>query len=237
MEKMLTGGSLDPGVLRNFLYRLRNLLSPRKLRFFGVGEYGDVTWRPHFHLSLFGLGVEDRNLITDAWSIRGVPIGFLDLRPFSKETAQYTAGYVVKKLTKKDDPMLEGRYPEFCRMSTQKPMRGIGAPAMKILAESLKKSGIDCLPSQVRIEGKLRPLGRYLTKRLAIEMDMEREYEERKIQWLQEADIEMSDLLRDKIASAPLAPWSRKTAYVAKNAGKVERLEGRHRAVSTRRNL
>lgn len=34
--------------------RLRKYLEPVKVRFFACGEYGDNTYRPHYHLILFG---------------------------------------------------------------------------------------------------------------------------------------------------------------------------------------
>ena len=40
--------------LQLFMKRLRKHLEPLKVRFFACGEYGDNTYRPHYHVILFG---------------------------------------------------------------------------------------------------------------------------------------------------------------------------------------
>ena len=47
-------GSLRPCDLQKWLKRIRRSVVPAKLRFFGVGEYGDKFARPHYHVALFG---------------------------------------------------------------------------------------------------------------------------------------------------------------------------------------
>lgn len=126
-----------------FMKRLRKRF-PR-VRFFMCGEYGENTWRPHFHAILFGVGFDDRVLwrksnsgfdlyrsetLSSLWDLGGAEIGEL-----SVESAQYVAGYCMKKVT---GALAEAHYcktdlntgeiyhlvPEFARMSL-KP--GIGA--------------------------------------------------------------------------------------------------------------
>lgn len=170
-----TDGSLVPDDLKNFMKRLR---LRTKCRFFAVGEYGDDTWRPHYHLALFGvercvcpvrkLCVCDPHI---AWG-KGFTVG-LSLTP---ESAAYIAGYVVKKLTRKDDDRLSGRAPEFARMSLRP---GIGAPAIAVLgeaysdpaaAEALTKDGD--VPSVLKHGVSSYPLGRYLRSKLRQEIGM-----------------------------------------------------------------
>jgi len=135
-DKVPADGSLDPDVARDWLKRLRERMRPRLLRFYLVGEYGDLTFRPHYHAALFGMpnclrGRTDHRLerccascevIKASWGLGGI-----DCRELSMETAQYLVGYVGKKMTRPTDSRLAGRAPEFARMSL-KP--GIGAPAM-----------------------------------------------------------------------------------------------------------
>lgn len=154
--------SLSPVDLKLFIMRLRTGLG-RKFRYFAVGEYGERSGRPHYHLALFGVGMEDRLEIESAWRY-----GFIHLGDLNEFTAEYICGYVVKKMTAKDDERLEGRYPEFARMS-----RGLGKGAVEGLAAGLLSSGgskalvkAADVPSTMKIQGREFPLGRYLRRKL-----------------------------------------------------------------------
>lgn len=114
--------SLEQKDLQNFMKRLRKISSD-KLRFYGVGEYGEHTKRPHFHVILFGLSAEDRLKIEQAW-----PYGFVTVGDVSPSSIAYVARYCTKKLFADSlDYQAEGVVPEFSRMSL-KP--GIGANAI-----------------------------------------------------------------------------------------------------------
>lgn len=154
--------SLDPRDLQLFLKRLRSIY-PSRLRFFGVGEYGDRFGRPHYHVALFGVSFLDGAYLREAWKE-----GFVHVGELNRLTAQYIAGYVCKKLTKAGDPRLEGRHPEFSRMSLRP---GIGAGAGAALAAAFSGEGprlaleaAGDVPSQVRVAGKLLPLGSYIRR-------------------------------------------------------------------------
>lgn len=156
-----------------FMKRLRaNYSEP--LRYFAVGEYGERGMRPHFHAALFGVSVMERELVEKIWGLGGVHLGELN-----KDSAQYLAGYVTKKMTKADDPRLHGRKPEFARMSRRP---GIGVPAVSVLADSLTKAGglsivekAGDIPNAVRVRGKLLPIGRTLRGKFREAMGMEPE--------------------------------------------------------------
>lgn len=92
------------------------------------------------------------------------------LGDLTKDSAQYIAGYVTKKMTDKADPRLKGRHPEFARMSLRP---GIGALAIEDIALVLTTDhGCDEILNtgdvpQVLMHGSKRwPLGRYLRKKL-----------------------------------------------------------------------
>lgn len=167
--------SLDPRDLQLFMKRLRNE-SPRPLRFFGVGEYGSQTFRPHYHVALFGLGISDHVLdaygrvshgpVAASWKL-----GFFSVGELNEKSASYIAKYATKRLTRAGDPRLESRYPEFARMSLRP--YGIGANATHRIAAPLLEQGASRalvergdVPHEVRINGRKHPLGSYLRRRL-----------------------------------------------------------------------
>lgn len=170
--------TLVPKDLQDWLKRLRERTSTLRLRFYGVGEYGDRTWRPHFHVILFGYPTCRRTrtlrrvetlsrplaaeccsscrLLFETWGNGDVDVGEVN-----KDTAGYVAGYVLKKMTGVGDMRLRGRHPEFARMSNRP---GIGNSAMWDVASKLL-SGLDDdadVPSALKSFGKAHPLGRYL---------------------------------------------------------------------------
>lgn len=110
-------GELKPRDLQLFLKRIRRRVEPQKLRFFGVGEYGDTSGRPHYHVILFGLGgvvvgMHPRGcecVVCDSWRAGMVHVGEV-----TKESAAYTVSYVLKGMTKKKGGE---KHPEFARMS------------------------------------------------------------------------------------------------------------------------
>lgn len=169
-DKLPAGGSLSPRDAKLFCMRMRKALGP--YRYLLVGEYGDRTWRPHYHMLCFGLSPAP-DAVQELWSL-----GYTDVRPASLESASYAAGYVIKKMTAKDDPRLEGRYPEFIRVSL-KP--GLGAQGLKPMVDWYRTSEgakyiaehRDVIKS-VRIGAKLFPLGVYLVNKLRDALDIPR---------------------------------------------------------------
>lgn len=163
-EHLPNGATLVPKHAQDWLKRLRKLTS-LKLRYFLVGEYGDDTQRPHYHAALFGMGPEYSEIVRQTWGRGHIMLGDL-----TKDSAQYIAGYVTKKMTDKADPRLKGRHPEFARMSLRP---GIGALAIEDIALVLTTDhGCDEILNtgdvpQVLMHGSKRwPLGRYLRKKL-----------------------------------------------------------------------
>lgn len=173
--------TLIPEHLSAWLKRLRKAISPSKIRFFGVGEYADdhaeiLEWgRPHYHAAVFGLPgchygatryrrpgwppcCPQCELVSTTWGH-----GLVYLGEITPESAQYIAGYTIKKMTHAQDTRLEGRAPEFARMSL-KP--GIGHGMMEQLAPLGLDPSTGDVPSAVRHGPKILPLGRYLKNTL-----------------------------------------------------------------------
>lgn len=99
--------SLDRRDVQLFLKRLRKHLEPLKIRYFGCGEYGESTFRPHYHMVLFGwtppdlkkYSIRDGNVywisevLSSIWGKGHVVIGEV-----SAKSAGYVARYTTKKL-------------------------------------------------------------------------------------------------------------------------------------------
>lgn len=173
-------GSLEPRHLQLFWKKLRKAIQPVKIRYYAVGEYGDETFRPHYHAAIFNYpscaygrsryALLNRStccphcdLIRDTWGM-----GNIDLAELNEATAQYTAGYVTKKMTHRLDPRLKGREPEFSRSSNHD--GGIGLGYMDELASTLLQFNLEetqaDVPSALRHGKRLLPLGRYLQTKL-----------------------------------------------------------------------
>lgn len=174
--KVPAGGSLVPRDLQLFIKRLRrNSLCP-PIRYFACGEYGDKSARPHYHAALFGypscqaVGIvrgdcscQPCSVVRETWGYGHVMLGELSIC-----SAAYIAGYVVKKWTRKDEPALEGRHPEFARMSRN---GGIGVGAAMAVASAMKPylSTLTAVPVGCRhssINASL-PLGRYMRNKIS----------------------------------------------------------------------
>lgn len=178
-------GTLVPKHLQDWLKRLRKAVEPSKIRFFAVGEYGDETQRPHYHAAIFNFGPCERGgtkrkygtfgpsdwknccsvcrLVGETWTHGDVLLGGVAV-----ESAQYLAGYTVKKMTSVDDDRLFGRHPEFARMSLRP---GIGSMYMHEVASVILEHPERMLsqgdvPSSLRVGSRNFPLGRYLRRKL-----------------------------------------------------------------------
>lgn len=166
-ENLPEGGTLVKKHAQLFIKRLRERISPLKLRYYIVGEYGDETERPHYHAALFGIGREYSEEVHKAWGLGHTLVG--DLTPAS---AMYIVGYVTKKMThdekfctaKCKHPPLRGRSPEFARMSL-KP--GLGGDSVTEIRDALVGYLPDGdVPLSLRSYGRQFPLGRYLRQKL-----------------------------------------------------------------------
>lgn len=163
-------GSLVKKDAQRFMDRLRKRTGIGHVRYFLVGEYGDKTWRPHYHAALFAVPPEQfQDLIQDCW-----PFGYIHCGLIEKRSAAYVANYCTKKMTKGDDSRLRGREPEFSLMSKNPPL---GAAGVRHIVDLLHtKAGSAALkeyqdvPNSFRVMGKEYPLGQYWMAWLRQEM-------------------------------------------------------------------
>lgn len=124
--------SLNLRHIQLFCKRLRKKVG--KFRYFHAGEYGNSTYRPHYHMLLFGYRPRDlrhyktseighplytSKLIDETWGL-----GKCFLGDVSFDSAAYVARYIMKKVTgEMAEGYYEGRKPEYITMSRNK---GIG---------------------------------------------------------------------------------------------------------------
>lgn len=167
-ENYPVNGSLDPPEITKWLKRLREK-AQRPLRYYLIGEYGDQTNRAHYHAALFGLHYAENSLIAQTWGR-----GFCHGGELNAQSAAYLTGYVTKKMTYHDDSRLNGRHPEFARMSRNP---GIGALAIPVVATALgSRFGVKSVAESGDVPLALMhgrsslPLGRYLRRKLREEL-------------------------------------------------------------------
>lgn len=99
------GGTLIKDELSKFIRRLRD--QGHKLRFYGAGEYGDLTKRPHYHALLFNYRPDDAKLHSDQNDIKNYVSetlnkiwgkGFAQFSDITYASAAYCSGYTRKKI-------------------------------------------------------------------------------------------------------------------------------------------
>lgn len=240
-ETLPEGGNLVPGDLQLWLKRLRKAF-PNRLRFFGVGEYGDASFRPHYHVALFnyptcryGMSTYNRSrskccfacdLVASTWAKGNVLLGGLQ-----ESSAAYIAGYVTKKMTSAGDARLGGRHPEFSRMSLRP---GIGGDAMWEVADVLMRYDLDetevDVPNGLRHGGRILPLGRYLQRRVRSFVGKD---EGTPDEIIEKIDAELLPL-RLAAKSSESSP-ALSQHVVRENKGRVARLEAKTRIFGKKR--
>ena len=119
-DECLPRGGLCKKDLQRFIRRLRDFTG-KKIRYFACGEYGEHTYRPHYHLIVFNWFPEDAKflkesefggilftskILNDLW-----PFGISSVGEVSYSSCGYVARYCNKKLARFNDTK------EFCLMS------------------------------------------------------------------------------------------------------------------------
>lgn len=126
-----------------------------RIRYYAVGEYGSETYRPHYHVILFGEVPE--KVIRDSWTKGQVHIGKLTLA-----SCGYCTKYVINS---KESAMREGRTPPFQIMS-RKP--GIGASYLTPEMIAWHKSD---RRNYMEIQGERRHLPRFYKEKIFSKID------------------------------------------------------------------
>ena len=130
-EHLPERNSLNPDDVTKFLKRLRKKFKGVKIRYIYCGEYGDTSFRPHYHFCFFNLPLKDLSynfqllengryvnylrpnnsgdlqysrLIYDTWQNKGM----ISVARFNYDTAAYVSQYVTKKC----NPKIKSLYKE-----------------------------------------------------------------------------------------------------------------------------
>ena len=201
-----TQTTLSPTDFRLWANRFRKYNGP--FRYYGCGEYGDKTQRPHYHAVIFNHPAADvEAMVEKSWTK-----GFTTTSELNPSRARYVAKYAVKRLNK-NDLTLNGRYPEFARMSRKPPLANT---MMTLLQEQLttragaqflaEKKG---LPTVLRHNNKLYPIGRYWRKKMEEELDYAfPPYEDER----EEIEIDVAALLARRKAARAERQWKKRVA-------------------------
>lgn len=159
-------GSLEPRDLAEFTNRFRARRAIAALgnpRWFAVAEYGTESWRPHYHLSLFGVPPEYEQEMNQAWGLGHIKAGDITV-----QSASYIAGYTTKKMTSARDCRLidTGLHPEFTRMSRYPPLGAAGyhkavLPALMTRQGAIAIAEHGDVPTSFSTQGRTWPMGQY----------------------------------------------------------------------------
>lgn len=251
-EFLPPNSSLNPYDLQLFLKRVRERIKPLRFRYYAVGEYGEQTLRPHYHLNLFGLSgyslIGDKenpgkraarfeDVIRSSWGL-----GITQTAEFTGATANYCTEYVTKSLSKTPEAWkAENKYPEFARMSL-KPGLGIGAIAS--IAEMLKRNNYvweaahteHDIPHKVRIGGREILLDRYMRNALlehfGFTADVINQINGRKAY---EHSLEMCNLLETAFAASEAQTYSQ--VYQKEVSQRIVQTEARLKRNAQKRKL
>jgi len=138
-----------------FLKRVRK--AGYELRYYGVGEYGSKTFRPHYHLLLFGDVPED--VIREKWTYGMVHIGNV-----TEQSVMYCLSYMINK---NDWRHSKNRVRTFNMMSKGIGKNYLDIPGMKEWHKSGRKNYCD-------MNGVKRHLPRYYKNKIFSKVDLVR---------------------------------------------------------------
>lgn len=173
--EIIEGISLDKKDMTKFLKDLRRYYDyhyqVNGIRFYGAGEYGSITARPHYHIILFGLPLDQSKLklykhnelgqslwnheeLTKIWGKGHVVVGRV-----TWESAAYVARYVMKKQTGQAVDWYyhaQGKIEPFVNMSR---MPGIGKKYLMDHINEIKQT--DTIPIANKKTAEMVPPPKY----------------------------------------------------------------------------
>lgn len=159
-----------------------------KIRYFAVGEYGSTTYRPHYHIILFG--DVPREVLQSAW-----PYGHIHVGTVTDASIMYCLGYLINGRTWK---MRNGRERPFSLMSRRP---GIGSNYLSPEMVAWHRSG---RKNYVQFYEQRRHLPRYYKTKIFSKIDLvriavrdQKEMFKRAVAWLRSKPMRR---MRDPVA-------------------------------------
>lgn len=184
-EHLPLTNSVDVRDVQLFMKRLRKSLGDRLVRFFACGEYGDRTYRPHYHLILFGHQFPDLvpwrrtgsgYLVYRSAQLEKLwPYGHCEVGSVTTQSAGYVARYVTKKVHG-DDEQARQHYLRGYAVNPETGEERVWYVRREFIVMSrrpgigdawFEKYSSDAFPSDfVVIDGVKTPVPRYYSKKL-----------------------------------------------------------------------
>lgn len=163
-ENLPIDGSLSKRALRLFIKRFRKRISPRRIKYYGCGEYGEESFRPHYHLIMFGVKKGDfvptgsKFYAHEDWiNLKSrESLGNIYLGSVTNASIRYVANYISKK-SLKPNCTVEAPF--------QVQSQGIGERFAKDNEKQIKDN------LGITVNGVNTGIPRYYKKKLKIETD------------------------------------------------------------------
>lgn len=164
-EHLPKDGSLNHDHFQKFLKRLR-FNTGEKIRYFMCGEYGDNTFRPHYHAIIFGYQFPDRKLVNirrgnRVWTSEKLDktwgLGSCEIGSVTFKSAGYVARYILKKQQQVDKETGEAPYHNLKQPYVAMSLKpGIGKTYYETYKEDFFPHDFAVLP-----DGRQAPVPRY----------------------------------------------------------------------------
>ena len=202
--------------LQNATPETRRILENVVVRYVAVGEYGNSTLRPHYHVLVFGLPPEEiKRYAEKAWPYGRVAVD--RIRWDSPKDKERQLRYICKHMTdrigslEEEQGKLKDRQKEFMLASKKPPIGSLSISYQRLLSNYTKGGG-DRLVAEtgdvgkaVRIDGKIYPLSDWQLNKLR-------------------EDLSIPKLARDRIPRENQEPTAEDRAYGLRVEGEIRRM-------------
>lgn len=149
--------------VQKFFKRLRKSDKNLKIKYYLCGEYGDQTFRPHYHTILYANKTLTKDYLESIWYM-----GFIHVGTVTPESTRYVAQYIDKKY---NGELAEKIYAQSNRIPPfQLQSKGIGLSWALKNTEQLKTN------LYISTKGIKQGLPRYFKKKLSISSDVLRDH-------------------------------------------------------------